>query len=306
MINYTHNNHIKYYFDDELFSKRKSPQQRYSIELGKADLSLYSKSNFKTELQRVASLIHQNLGNDKVILLSGGLDSEIMLRTFVDIGIKPRCVTFKFENNYNDYEVESAKELASSLGVKLEILDFNIFDFYRSGEAAEMAQKYSIRLLPYVVFLKVSEIISAPSIVAGELHLSKFKDTDDKPVWALRLLEDLDMSHIRFSIDKKIPFIQEWFSYTPELMLHYLETPEVKWLVNNPSYHQTILPIKNRIYRRLLPGISNKTKNSGYDKLKGLFVESTMLFDNLMPQRLQDDPYISYSDLIKMLKGRND
>ena len=112
MIKYTHNNHIRYYFDDKLFGERKTPHQKYSIELGKVDLDLYNRGNFRVELQRVADLIHQNLGKEKVILLSGGLDSEIMLRTFIDIGIKPRCVTFRFENNYNDYEVEAAKELA--------------------------------------------------------------------------------------------------------------------------------------------------------------------------------------------------
>jgi hypothetical protein len=123
-------------------------------------------------------------------------------------------------------------------------------------------------------------------------------------VWGLRILEDLDTSHIRFSQDKKIPFIQEWFSYTPELMLHFLETPEVKLLTNTLSYHQTILPVKNKIYKRLLPGLSNKIKNSGYDKLKGLFVESSQLFAENMPQRTLDDPYISYKDLVNILKGQ--
>jgi hypothetical protein len=304
MLNFTHNNHLKYYFDNDLFGTRTTPYQKYRFEVGKVDVELYQQGNFQSELRRVADLVHHELGNEKVIFLSGGLDSEIMLRTFLDIGIKPRCITFKFENNCNDYEVNAAIETAKLLNVDLEIINFNIFDFYHSGEALDMAKKYSIGLLPYAVFLKIAEILSAPSIIAGELHLSKYRDDNDKPVWGLRILEDLDTSHIRFSQDKKIPFIQEWFSYTPELMLHFLETPEVKLLANTLSYHQTILPVKNKIYKKLIPGLSNKVKNSGYDKLKGLFVESSRLFAENMPHRTVDDPYISYKDLVNNLKGQ--
>ena len=303
MFNYTHNNHLKYFINEELFGIRTSPNQKYSFNVGQADLDLYNKSNFREELLRVADLVHTDLGQEKVLLLSGGLDSEIMLRSFLNIGIKPRCVTFKFENGYNSYEVNAAEETAKALGVELEMFNFNIFDFYHSGEALEMAKKYSIRLFPYAVFLKVGELLSAPTMVAGELHLCKTRDVNDKFVWGLRILEDLDMAHIRFSQDKKIPFLQEWFSYTPEIMLHFLETPEVKHLVTTPSYQQTILPVKNKIYKRLLPEIFNKTKNSGYDKLKGLFVETTDLFAKYMPDRIDDDPYINYDDLIKTLRG---
>jgi hypothetical protein len=89
-------------------------------------------------------------------------------------------------------------------------------------------------------------------------------------------------------------------------MLHFLETPEIKWLTSTPSYHQTILPVKNKIYRRLLPGLSNKIKNSGYDNLKGLFVESAQVFSENMPRRTQEDPYISYEDLVNILKDNHD
>jgi hypothetical protein len=306
MLNFTHNNHLKYYFDNDLFGTRTTAYQKYRFEVGKVDTELYQQGNFQSELRRVADLVHHELGNEKVIFLSGGLDSEIVLRTFLDIGIKPRCITFKFENNYNDYEVNAAIETAKLLNVDLEIINFNIFDFYHSGEALAMAKKYSIGLLPYVIFLKVAEQLSAPSVIAGELHLSKYRDDNDKPVWGLRVLEDLDTSHIRFSQDTNIPFIQEWFSYTPELMLHFLETPEIKWLTSTPSYHQTILPVKNKIYRRLLPGLSNKIKNSGYDNLKGLFVESAQVFSENMPRRTQEDPYISYEDLVNILKDNHD
>ena len=303
MFNFTHRNHFKYYIDNELFGTRTNPCQKYHFEIGAADLDIYNRGNFRDELNRVADLIHQDLGQEKIALLSGGLDSEIMLRSFLNIGVKPKCVTFRFEDGYNDYEVEAAVETAKCLGLDHEIVDFNIFDFYHSGEALAMSKKYSIRIFAYAVFLKVAEQLSAPCMIAGELHLAKTRE-NNKPVWGLRALEDIDMSHIRFSLDKKVPFIQEWFSYTPELMLHYLETPEVKWLANTPTYHQTILPIKNKIYRRLLPELSNKTKNSGYDKLKGLFVECTDLFERNIPERVDDDPYISYDDLIKILRGQ--
>lgn len=303
MLNFTHLNHLKYYFDDNLFGSRTSPFQRYHFEFGKIDIDHYRRSNFADELKRVANLVHQDLGSEKVALLSGGLDSEIMVRNFLSIGIKPRCVTYRFENGYNDYEVAAAQELTKSLGLKHEIIDFNVFDFYNSGESLEIAKKYSCNVFAFSVFFKVAKILSAPCIIAGELQLNKIRDDNNNPIWVIRMMEDLDTAHIRFSNDTGIPFIQEWFSYTPEVMLYYLETPEIKKLVSTPSYYQTILPVKNRILKKYLPDVFDKKKNTGYDKLSALSIEGNQLLSENMPYRINDDPCITYDKLVEMLKG---
>jgi hypothetical protein len=48
---------------------------------------------------------------DIPLLLSGGMDSTFMLRSLIELGIKPRTITFSFSENNDSYECELVKKL---------------------------------------------------------------------------------------------------------------------------------------------------------------------------------------------------
>jgi hypothetical protein len=305
MFNYTFNNHLKYFIDDEPFATRTSQYQRYSIDVGKIDLDYYKKNNYETELLRIADIQYHDLGKNLVLFLSGGTDSEIVARSFIKIGFKPQCLIIRFANGYNNDEVIAAEETAKALNLPYYFYDVDVHEFYFSGEAMNLAKRIQCKLLPFLVLFKVIESIKQPSIYCGELQMNLIKTKDNVFRWYLRLFENMDTSHMRLSQQINVPIIQEWFSYTPEIMLYYLTDPDFIFFLRNPGHFTNNVYVKNKILQKLVPDIFKKEKGTGYERLHGLKVESYMEFERALINEISGrmNPYLFYKELINKLKG---
>lgn len=303
MFNLTHNNHYKYYIDNVLFGTRTSKYQQFTTDVGSVDIEYYNKNSYRNELLRVAKLQHIEYGKDMTLFVSGGTDSEIMARSFTDQGLKPKCIIIKFKGDYNLSEVAEAVEVVNELSLPYEIIEFDVKDYYLSGAADELAINIQCELLPFLVFFEVAKKISGASILGGELLVDKHY-TSTKPTWGIRNLETYEAAHVRFSEKYNIPFIIEWFSYTPELMLYYLEDPSVKELVSTNNNYWSITPLKNQILRKLVPNLRIKSKSTGYENLSALLTESKQHLGSLMPENIGDShPYLTYTEVVNKLKG---
>ena len=154
----SYNNHVKFYVDNVLYGNSTDPARKFRVEFGKVDKDLYQRSNFNEEIKRVADLQYNIFGKDLIVFLSGGLDSEIVVRGFIDIGIKPRCIIMRYTNYLkpnvieNIIEVNAAIKTANDLGIEYELFDFDVLKFYISGEAKDMAIKYTCYLFAMLVY----------------------------------------------------------------------------------------------------------------------------------------------------------
>lgn len=265
MFNFTYQNHLKYSIGGRDYGYRNNPRDKFCVEIGTVDVSYYNRNDYKTELSRISRMILSDLGKDLVLFLSGGTDSEIVLRSFLDIGFKPRCVTIKFENDYNLLDIKEAEEISKELDVDLEVINFNIKDFYFSGEAEEFAQKIQCTQITYLMVYYHVLKLSAPSVMGGELLLSRFIDRKNN-FWYYTFRENEDASAIRFSNTFNIPLVNEYFSYTPEIMLYFLESPLVFQMLKKP-YKLTSVSSKNTILEQLYPEVRSKIKTHGFEKL---------------------------------------
>jgi hypothetical protein len=311
--NITYNDHIKFYTDNSLYGDSADPARKYRVEFGKIDVDHYRKSNYYEELKRVADIQYSIFGKELIVFLSGGLDSEIALRSYINIGIKPRCVIVRYVNSLNPGKIENLNEVtdaiatANILGVDYELYDFDVLNFYLSGEAKEMAVKYRCCEFAILVYYKICMSFAPnPCIFCCEVLLEKRKDIDLNPVWHIRYEETLEAATHRVCLDTGIPIVMEWYYYTPELMLYFLESPYIKTLVNNRSQYVSSTRLKNDILRKLVHEVkdSKKSKTYGYENLTNMVVEANWQFKYLMPYRLDSvDHGTSYSDVISMLKG---
>ena len=268
-MNFTHNNHLTYTIGDRLFGYRETPYEKYKVNVGQIDPAYYKTSNWLQEQYRTADIIYKEFGKDLVVLFSGGTDSEIVLRAFKHIGITPRAVFIRFKKDYNILDFEIAKSITDELGIKLEFIDFDVKEFYRSGEAAEFATVLQCRQIAYLAVYYNILKIQAPSIMGGEMLLRRHVTLNDSK-WYYCFRENEDASAIRFSTKYNIPLVNEWFSYTPEMIAYYLEDPKIQWLITNRyNYKLASVSSKNEILRRLFPNIKDKIKTHGYEKLMG-------------------------------------
>jgi hypothetical protein len=286
-MNFTHNNHLTYTIGDRLFGHRETPYEKYKVNVGKIDPVYYKTSNWLTEQYRTAEIISKEFGKDLVVMFSGGTDSEIVLRSFLKIGITPRCCFINFTGDYNIEDRIVAEKTCHDLNVKLEVLDFDILDYYNSGQAHEFAGNIQCRQIAYLTVYHWINKLQAPSVMGGEMFLRRHTDVTGGK-WYYVIRENEDGSAMRFTLKYNVPLVNEWFSYTPEMMGYYLEHPSIQSLINTRfNYKLSSVSSKNAILKSLMPDIVDKVKTHGYEKLMGFNGETYRELYLTHPRRLE-------------------
>ena len=302
-MNFTFNNHLKYWIDDRLYGSRQECYEKYRVEVGAIDLDHYQRSSYPEEQLRTADLVRQDLGKDLVVMFSGGTDSEIVLRSFLSIGFKPRCVFIRFPNEYNHGDYLHAVKISEELDINLEIFDFDVVDFYRSGAAAELATEIQCRQIAYLTVYNAIKTLGCPAVMGGEMLLRRHIPQNAESEWYYTFRENEDASAIRFSLKYDIPVVNEWFSYTPEMMVYYLEHPLSQWLIEEKyNYKLGSVSTKNQVLHSFLPDLSKKTKTHGYENLGAFNIESYFeLYKTHIPRLESSLDGIKIKELVKML-----
>lgn len=302
-MNFTHNNHLKYWIDDKLYGSRQEVYDKYRVEVGRIDPDHYRTSNYQAEQKRTADLIYQDYGKDFVVMFSGGTDSEIVIKSFLEIGIKPRCVFIRFKDNYNDGDYQIALKIAMLHDLELEIFDFDVLDFYNSGQAAEFAAEIQCRQIAYLTVYNAIRELGVPAVMGGEMLLRRVIPQNAESEWYYTFRENEDASAMRFSNTYGIPLVNEWFSYTPEMMAYYLEHPGIQNLISNKyNYKLGSVSSKNRILHDLIPGLVRKQKTHGYENLGAFNIETYFELYKTHTNRLESSlDGIKMVDLVRML-----
>lgn len=303
-MKFTHNNHLRYTIGDREFGYRENSYEKYNVTIGQIDKDHYRTSNYKQELYRTADLIYQDYKSDIALFLSGGTDSEIVARNFVDIGIKPKCFVIKFKDDYNSSDVNEAIDLAAELDLDLNIIDFDVKDFLYSGEATEFGRELQCTQITYLMVYHSIKKIGMPSVMGGEVFLKRNINTDPS-TWIYCIRENEDASAMRFSLKFNLPLVNEYFSYTPELLLYYLEDPDITNLVTTKyNYKLTSVSSKNAILKRLVPKIRVRKKTHGFERLLGFNFEAyrQLTYEQIMRLESNVDG-IEINKAINILKG---
>jgi hypothetical protein len=74
------------------------------------------------------------------VLLSGGIDSEVMVRTFKDLGITHNTFIFRYEDDLNIRDINSSIQICEALNIPYKIIDFNLSKFYEQ-DAKDIFEK---------------------------------------------------------------------------------------------------------------------------------------------------------------------
>ena len=302
-MNYTLNNHLYYTIGGRTFGYRESGLEKYEVFTGTIDKDHYRKSSWRDELIRTADHVLHEYGKELVVFVSGGTDSEIVVRNFLDIGYKPRCVTIKFDNDYNAPDVKEAQDLAKELNLDLEIINFDVKNFYHSGEAAEFSKEIDCTQITYLMVYYHIKKLGFPAVMGGEQMLRKSAGPKGT-FWYHCFRENEDASAMRFSEKFQIPLVNEWFSYTPEMMLYYLEDYQIQSLIHSPNYKVSSVSSKNDILRELYPEIRSKMKTHGFERLLGFNGEVYNKFKHHTIKKLVPSlDGIKITELIKQLRN---
>jgi hypothetical protein len=272
MIYTSSNNWYSWSYNGDRFSRSKSKEDIFSTEFNTKN---FIPKSFKEELLNNSKNILDHYSNLKpCIMFSGGIDSEIVLRSFLEIGVIPEVLIFRYENDYNIYDVSYAVTVCSLLNLNYKIVDFNLKKFYENDAEAvsEHSQVDRAMALPQLKFLDYVD--GLPIYSASDPSWVRLNDNYSvKGQWVMRCWEH-DIGWSKYCVYKNQPAIMEYFKWTPELLVSWNKTKWLQKLINDYYYGKLGTNSTKIIgYREAYTDLIERKKKTGFETCTDLIGE---------------------------------
>jgi len=235
MITNTENNHLIYYYNqDPKQIWRTHEFDTTTMEIGNCTRSPMS---LQAELIRTARALYKQYP-DLTLFMSGGLDCEMALRSFLAAGITPKIATVKFHNDGNMHDIGPMMEMLNGMNIPYSIINFDLENFVYSDRCYEVGKKYQAHTLYQQMLLEVAEKFAYPMITIDEMSLTKITSINwstgqANHQWVFDKREDQDGCWRRFNDLTGIPALNNYYTYNPESMLAFLQLPIVHELIHD-------------------------------------------------------------------------
>jgi len=215
------------------------------------------------------------------LLLSGGLDSELALRSYVEAKIPINVFIAKYNDNINAVDFHEALKTCQIYNVTPTIIDCNLKTFLEN-DAHDMWNGGYFAEPGYMIMLKVIESLDNIPVICDGINADNFRMAN-KTQCDIVIYEKHFAAAIHGNIINR-PLISSWYDYSPELTAAFLDLNLHKW-----KKHKLITPPFN---------------NSNLHKLK--YLNSNKLFGTRMRQKrsgwelgLPDGSLVSYIEEFK-------
>lgn len=239
------------------------------------------------------------------LIFSGGMDSEVMLRSYLAAGIDFDVYIFRYEDDLNLYDVSYAITICSMLGVPYRLLDFKIYDFYENHAEgiAELAQLDIPQTLPLCRMLDLVD--GLPITGCGELLILRHNsEYSQEGIWNL-CFEEYETGWAKYVQATGRPAIPSWFKWTPGLFLSFFN---LDWCTNliNDRYTRHTMPQQSKIdgYREAYPDLIFRHKKDGFEDLTQLIKEfDDFLFKKNQGLRYRQTVNMSIVDVCNIMES---
>lgn len=200
----------RYSVDGEDFSRADNGKKLYTSYDAKVDPCSIRDLGY-TLLENAKSTIDCYPNRTFDLLYSGGMDSEVVMRTYKKLGHPIRVSIFRYEKNYNIYDVSFAVVTCEQLGIPYKIIDFNLERFYykEAETVSEQAQCDRPRALPQMKFMEYVD--GLPVYASSDCRW--YRPHDDYTKRAEWIVQDLEheLSWDKYAQFHNIEAIVSWF-----------------------------------------------------------------------------------------------
>lgn len=261
------NDWYRYRYDDnDYYQPKTNIKQKFKTEIFTHHTKILS---YKDALIYNAKQILEDFNNPKfALMLSGGSDSEVMLRACLDIKANFNTYIFRYENHANLYDLSYAIVLCESMNVKYNIIDFNVNSFYENEaiDFANIAQTDRPRALPQLKFMDyVDEEICLYG--QGDINWSRLNASDYSTLgrWVHNCNEH-EIAWEKYIRSKNRKSVMLWFKYTPELQLSTALNTWSQKLINDKFYGKAgVNSTKILGYKEAYPNMISRVKKTGLE-----------------------------------------
>jgi hypothetical protein len=311
MFEYTQGNHFRFGYDGEWFNTPEEHHVEWNCEYGVCQTQ---PMRFDMECKRAATLISERNHLIPNLGFSGGVDSEVMVRAFMDAGYPFKISIVKFNDDLNLHDISFAIAFCEEHELKYDIIHLNVEDFWNSPaliECADETKCFSPMLCAYFQFF--DQMDELPVIGMGEGCICKHRfllpdyepGVSPYPLTPWDIVEtEKNIAATRHFIQQKRPSIPSFFRYTPEMMYSFFDDPIMHELSRNERVGKlSSSTSKFEIYHRYYPDLRKRPEFSGFEKLHDQEVGLRALLKQRL-SRYTRSVYEDYDVRLRRLGGK--
>jgi len=269
---------FSYGYNDGLYNQRQDIEDTFNCYYQRAS---YIPKSLKEECHKVALDISDYARSQNtvpVVLLSGGLDSELVARSFLEIGREFEIITSRFSDDLNQHELEYVEKFSNKHNISVEYFDIDIKNWLVGDEAMQMADESKCvtpEMLPTMKLIKeVAMQKKIPVLGNGDLYASKeinpewrMGRSSKKYQWTYVEYEYI-LAWMRYCVAHNIVGSVNFYQQTPEIVLAMALDPAIQEVVrNNTIGKQSTRSTKYIVYKKNWPDIELRPKHTGGEKI---------------------------------------
>ena len=224
----------------------------------------YPLKSYRQEILDNIQLIRDSFDGPLDLMFSGGGDSELALRCFLELGIPVNVVTFRYTDNINRRELEQAVDICQDLNVQHAIIDLDLKKFYEN-------EAYDIWTTGYylnagrLVHMKMIEYLDNTPLFCDGVTQSPYAISRGRDgAWSFKFLE-ISFSLTNYCNRIGRPAVSNVFDFSPRVLSRFLEIPAIKGLFRNRVPINDYSIIKYHLINQLYPGVKYRNKLSGFE-----------------------------------------
>jgi hypothetical protein len=222
---YFKNEWFSYYYENEVIPGVKpSTNALFKINFKKT-VSRPLKT-YKEELLLNAQATRDAFSEPFDLMLSGGIDSEIILKCYLELKIPINVFIFKYEDDINIVDVTNALNICKELNVTPVVIDFNLQHFIEN-EAHEFWKLSLTNSLMRTVQMKMISYLDNIPIMGDGLCALSNTMIQENNIWKYCISErQFGQTIYCKHIDR--PMLTMWYMYSPEVLLSFTNSPIIK------------------------------------------------------------------------------
>lgn len=257
----TKNNHFKYYYNGIPFSFRKSPEDVFAVSHGSVSRPVKS---WKTECLTAAQEIYSSYPQPINVLFSGGMDSEVVVRSFVEASLDVKVHIIEFEDQLNFHDIQFAQKVCSELGIKPNIIPLNIRDFWKKDVWSYAEEISSPSPMLATIFWATDQIEGTIVIGGGDGYFRRNEGSNVFYEWETEVFYSL----YRWFVKRNRDGVPAFFQFSSELMLSFMMDPVVLNFVRDGKSRKLLSTrkIKHEIYSQHFD-LDFRVPQNGYENL---------------------------------------
>ena len=237
------NDWLQYCYDGVKDLKiKKTPSSVWNLSIKKTiDRPIKS---YQEELILNAQAVRDNFAEPFDLMLSGGVDSEIVLRSYILAKIPINVFIFKFKEDINKHDLIEAYKTCDIYGVKPKVIEFDLKKFFEQ-DAESMWPKAHFAHGGYMINMKLIEYLDNIPIIGDGINADNF-DIQKKNCNVV--IHEKHFAGAVYGNMINRPIISSWYDYSPELTASFLNLNLHKWkkhkLINPPFTNANLHKLK--------------------------------------------------------------